>query len=99
MFNDKELIQIITGHDAVINAFNPFQQGIATADGYQAQINGTESLIGTIKKAGVKRLLMVGGAGSLEVAPGALLVDAPEFPTEWKDMALAMGIVLSILKN
>jgi len=99
VFNDKELIQIIIGHDAVISAFNPFQPSIATADGYQAQINGTESLIGTIKKAGVKRLLMVGGAGSLEVAPGALLVDTPEFPKEWKDMALAMGKVLSILKN
>lgn len=41
------------------------------------------ALIGTVKAAGVPRLLVVGGAGSLEVAPGRLLLDASDFPPAW----------------
>ncbi len=36
-----------------------------------------------------KRLIVVGGAGSLEVAPGVQLVDTPDFPAAWKQLALA----------
>ena len=39
-----------------------------------------ESLVAGVRQAGVKRLIAVGGAGSLEVAPGVALVDAPGFP-------------------
>ena len=46
-------------------------------------------LIAAAKKAGVPRLLVVGGAGSLEVAPGKALVDTPEFPAAYKAEALA----------
>jgi putative NADH-flavin reductase len=42
--------------------------------------------------------LVVGGAGSLEVAPGVQLVDTPNFPQEWKGIALAHRDVLPILK-
>ncbi|MNX94099.1 hypothetical protein D3C86_1263180 [compost metagenome] len=41
-----------------------------------------------MKAAGLKRLVVVGGAGSLYVAPGVQLVDTPEFPAEWKEGAL-----------
>ena len=36
------------------------------------------------KEAGVKRYFVVGGAGSLEVAPGVKLIDTPQFPAEYK---------------
>lgn len=39
-----------------------------------------EQLLGTVKASGVPRALFVGGAGSLEVAPGLALLDTPEFP-------------------
>ena len=42
-----------------------------------------------VKLSGVKRLLIVGGAGSLEIAPGLQLVDSPSFPAEWKSGASA----------
>lgn len=99
VFNDKELAQLIEGHEAVISAFNPFSSKETISDSYQKQITGTQLLINAVKKAGVKRVLMVGGAGSLEVAPGIQLVNTPEFPKEWKDMALAMSEVLTILKK
>lgn len=46
----------------------------------------------------MKRLLAVGGAGSLEVAPGLQLVDTPEFPAEWKQGALAARDLLTRLR-
>jgi putative NADH-flavin reductase len=44
-------------------------------------------------------LLAVGGAGSLEVAPGLQLVDTPEFPAEWKAGALAARDLLTNLRT
>jgi uncharacterized protein len=58
-----------------------------------------ESLIRGLNQAGVRRLITVGGAGSLEVAPGLELVDAPDFPPAWKAIALAHRDALQILKN
>ena len=45
------------------------------------------TLLTALKTAGVPRLLVTGGAGSLEVAPGVRLIDTPEFPEEWKVFA------------
>ncbi len=46
-----------------------------------------------------KRLIVVGGAGSLEVAHGVQLVDTPDFPPAWKQLALAHRDALPIFKN
>ncbi|MCA1326510.1 NAD(P)-dependent oxidoreductase [Herbaspirillum sp. alder98] len=46
-------------------------------------------LLPAVKQAGVKRLAVVGGAGSLEIAPGKALIDLPEFPAEYKAEASA----------
>jgi putative NADH-flavin reductase len=51
-----------------------------------------------VKKSGVKRLLVVGGAGSLYVAPGVQLVDTPSFPAEWKQGALAARDALNLIR-
>src|ERR1700735_181758 len=40
-------------------------------------------------RAGVRRLVVVGGAGGLETAPGQRLLDSPDFPPAWKPTALA----------
>ncbi|MDA1321947.1 MAG: NAD(P)-dependent oxidoreductase, partial [Proteobacteria bacterium] len=55
-------------------------------------------LIQTIKDAGVPRYLVVGGAGSLEIAPGQRLVDTPAFPEAYKAEALAGGGFLDALR-
>lgn len=46
-----------------------------------------ETLLAAVRAAGVPRLLVTGGAASLEVAPGVRLIDTPEFPEEWKVFA------------
>jgi uncharacterized protein len=56
------------------------------------------SLMDGLARAGVKRLIVVGGAGSLEVATGIQLVDTPEFPAQWLGIARAHREILPLLK-
>lgn len=67
------LAALIKGADAVISALH---HDIPAA-----------TLLSALKSAGVPRLLVTGGASSLEVAPGVQLIDTPEFPEEWKVFA------------
>jgi uncharacterized protein len=62
-------------------------------------IDATRSLIVGLKQAGVKRLIEVGGAGSLLVAPNLRLVDAPNFPAEYKQIALTHADALEVLRT
>jgi len=80
------LAPVLRGHEAVISATR-------FADGIDAP-----TLIAAAKKAGVLRVLVVGGAGSLEVAPGKALVDTPEFPDAYKPEALAGRVLLDALR-
>lgn len=96
VYNVDEMARLVTGHDAVISAFNP---GWTNPDIYNQQVKGTEAIIKGVKKAGVKRLLFVGGAGSLEVKPGVQSVDLPEFPKDWKQGALATREALNLLRK
>ncbi|WP_309628345.1 NAD(P)-dependent oxidoreductase [Brevundimonas sp.] len=67
------LATLIKGSDAVISALH-FDVPASV-------------LLSALKTAGVPRLLVTGGAASLEVAPGVRLIDTPEFPEEWKVFA------------
>lgn len=96
VYNDSEVTRMVTGHDAVISAFNP---GWGNPDIYNLQVKGTQAIINGVKQAGVKRLLFVGGAGSLEVKPGVQAVDLPGFPAEYKQGALATREALNMLRK
>lgn len=85
-----ELAALIAAHDVVISAFNP---------GKDESGSGTRSIIDAVKHSDVDRLLVVGGAGTLEVAPGQRLVDQPDFPAEWKDGALKTAAFLDQLRG
>ena len=56
-------------------------------------------VVDILKKAGVKRVLWVGGAGGLEVKPGVQSVDTPEFPKDWKQGSLATREALNLLRK
>lgn len=78
--NDTDrLAASIHGLDALISAFNP---GWKNPRLYDDQVRGTASIIATVKKAGLTRVLWVGGAGGLETASGTRVVDDPAFP-DW----------------
>jgi putative NADH-flavin reductase len=55
-------------------------------------------LLDTLPSTGVKRLLWVGGAGSLETAPGVIVLDNPHFPAEWKAEAQAQMRALKVFR-
>ena len=59
----------------------------------------SEALIAAVRRSGVKRYLVVGGAGSLEVSPGNLLVDSPHFPALYKEEAMAGKAFLQALRK
>ena len=74
VFDEKGLISLLKGHDIVISAVH-----FTASD--------PKILLGAVKASGAKRYLVVGGAGSLEVAPGVRLIDTPEFPDAYKPEA------------
>ncbi|MGJ7506976.1 NAD(P)-dependent oxidoreductase [Variovorax sp. GT1P44] len=80
------LVPLLRGHDAVISATH-FAGGPDAA-----------TLAAAATQAGVPRLLVVGGAGSLEVAPGKALLDTPGFPDAYKAEAQAGGAMLKALR-
>lgn len=63
--------------DAVISAFNP---GWSNPNIYEETLEGYGSILCAVRNSGVHRFLMVGGAGSLLVPPGRLLMDEPDVP-------------------
>ncbi len=96
VLQEDEVAKLVAGHDVVISAYNP---GWHNPRIYDEFLQGAQAIQQGVKKAGVGRLLVVGGAGSLEIAPGVQLVDSPDFPAEWKPGALAARDYLNILKN
>ncbi|GJG95728.1 NAD(P)-dependent oxidoreductase [Cupriavidus pauculus] len=56
-------------------------------------------IVAAVKAAGIRRLLVVGGAGSLYVAPGLQLVDTPTFPDAYKAEASAGRDFLDALRG
>lgn len=85
----------LKGHDAVMSAFS----GHAQADTEAYYLRGMRSIIAATQRAGVSRLLVVGGAGSLEVAPGVQLLDTPEFPAAYKATAEGARQALHLLRG
>ncbi len=96
VYDAADVARVATGHDVVISAFNP---GWRNPDLYELQVKGTKAIIQGVKQAGIKRLLFVGGSGSLEVRPGVQGVDLPEFPEQYKQGALATREALNLLRQ
>jgi uncharacterized protein len=79
--------RLAAGRDAVASATGPRAE--LGEDPYASLLGVARGLAEGLRRAGVRRLVVVGGAGSLEVAPGQRLVDAPGFPPAAKPTALA----------
>lgn len=86
---------VAKGADAVISAISPRPGTTGNAPTLTGAARG---LIAGVRAAGVKRLISVGGAGSLEVAPGLALVDSPGFPDAYKPEALDGKEALAVFR-
>lgn len=83
--DSNAIAAVATGHDAVVNAVGPkFGQ-----DDFAGLTTVANALLGALRHAEVSRLVVVGGAGTLEVAPGIRLHTTEQFPEEYKPLAKA----------
>src|SRR5476649_1909696 len=94
LFNAQDVETGAFNQDVVVSAYNNTKGAPASTITEVAV-----PLIKGLKQAHVKRLIIVGGAGSLEVSPGVQLVDTPNFPPEYKSSALAQRDALKLYKN
>ncbi|WCK01226.1 NAD(P)-dependent oxidoreductase [Agrobacterium tumefaciens] len=86
VFDQAALSDLLRGHDAVISSVHFTASDPAT-------------LIEAVRASGVPRYLVVGGAGSLEIAPGQRVVDLPDFPAAYKVEATKGAEFLDKLKQ
>ena len=94
--NDVDALSaILKGSDAVISAFNA---GWTNPDLYRDFISGCENIEKATEESGVKRLIVIGGAGSLYI-DGKQLVDGSDFPAAFKPGAGAARDYLNILRG
>jgi putative NADH-flavin reductase len=84
--NENALAAVLAGHDVAIHSVKFLSTDPA-------------KVIAATKAAKVPRLLVVGGAGSLEVTPGLTLVNSPDFPPEYKPETLAGVKFLDVLRQ
>lgn len=87
--------EVARGADAVVSAISPRPGTTGTAP---SLVDAAHALIAGVRWAGVKRLLVVGGAASLEVAPGVMLLDAPGFPDAYRDEAVEGRDALAVYR-
>ncbi|WP_026411762.1 NAD(P)-dependent oxidoreductase [Actinomadura oligospora] len=90
------IAKLAAGHDAIVVAVAPPRDGSETVAPLLADGRG---VLAAARKAGVRRVVIVGGAGSLEIAPGQRLVDSPDFPALYKNEALAQGALLDAVRE
>jgi uncharacterized protein len=87
------LVEAIRGHDVVVSSVTdrttPDRSIIPTT---------ARALLDAVPRAGVPRLAVVGGGGSLEVTPGVRTVDEPGFPAQYEAEALAQADALAVLR-
>ena len=94
--NAADFAAKLQGFDAVVSAFNP---GWGNPNIGADFTKGAAAITEAAKTAAVPYVLMVGGAGSLYVAPGLQLIDTPEFPQDIFDGANAARNLLNDLRD
>ncbi|MDE1177236.1 MAG: NAD(P)H-binding protein [Edaphobacter sp.] len=90
--NADAVAAIIKGADVVVSAYQP------PAENTDKLIDVTKLEIEAVKKAGGPRLVVVGGAGQLEVAPGVTLIKSGYLPEAYMPIAVSHEKAAEVLK-
>jgi uncharacterized protein len=93
IFKPETVAAAAVNHNVVVSAYGP---GKGDAN---LLVKAAHSLIEALTRVDPVRLFWVSGAGSLEVRPGVQLVDTPEFPAQWKAIALAHREALDVYRK
>ena len=93
IFDADDIAAKTIGADAVISAYGP------GAGDQNDLVKATRDLIAGLHKADARRLIFVGGAGSLHVAPGVDLIDSGRLPEQYMAVAIAHRDALKLLSG
>ena len=96
VFNEDLLVESFKGHDAVIHAYKPPTDH---PDRRGEHLRAIRSIVSAVRRAGLKRVLAIAGAGTLEVAPGIKYMETAEFPKEWMMGAISTAEVTNTLRQ
>jgi putative NADH-flavin reductase len=89
----SSIAKTIEGVDAVMSAYAP------PFDHTDDLVEVTKRLIEAVGSNGTRRLLVVGGAGSLEVSPGVTLIDSGYLPADWLGIARSHSKALAVYRS
>jgi len=96
LLNAAELPSLLSGYDLIISAISA--AGRSTPEEFK---KANENLVAALTKRPDQRLIIVGGAGNTEIAPGVRVVHSPimdSLPEEWKPDILAHAYILDLYK-
>ncbi len=99
IYDIDALAKVLQGHDAVIHAFHPGNQD---PQAYEKSLAGHKAIVAATKKAGVPRLLGVGGAASLQTKEGVEYIDSSMWNKEfdpYKPAILGTRALYYVLKD
>lgn len=91
--------KIAAGHDAVISAYSPGLRRHSAENAAVLIEKAHASFFEGVKRAGVRRIIIVGGVGSLEASPGVDVVDSDFYPADHKAHTLRNREILRSLKR
>ena len=94
VFDHDALVAAIRGHDAVVSSVTD-----RTTPDRSVIPDAARAVLRAVPEAGVPRLLVIGGGGSLEVEPGVRAIDQPEFPPQYLAEARAQADALDVLRS
>jgi putative NADH-flavin reductase len=100
MLDADNIAKVAKGSDVVVSSYGP-PHGPQWPDPTKVNllVDAARALIAGVRRAGAPRIIMVGGAGSLEISPGLMLVDTPTFPDVYKAAALAHRDAYYVLRE
>jgi putative NADH-flavin reductase len=88
--------RLAAGHDAVVLAVSPPRGGIEATE---SLLEVGRGVLDGVRRAEVRRLVVVGGAGILEVSPGVRVVDAPGFPEDFLPPVRAQVALFELVRD
>jgi putative NADH-flavin reductase len=100
MLDADDVAKVAKGSDVVVSSYAPpaGPQG-PLPDKLHLLAEATKALVAGVRRAGAPRIIVVGGAGSLEISPGLEIVDSPGFPEAYKGIALAHRDAKNVLRD
>lgn len=97
--NEDDVAKIAAGHDAIISAYSPGLRNYSAEDAAALIEKAHAALLAGAKRANVKRIIIVGGVGSLEASPGIDVVDSDFYPAGHRAHTLRNREILRSLKR